>query len=343
MAAHNGTWKLSAPVIGALAIAVLLLAAAVLYVFEPWVQAPRQAAVQPRESLDAYSWAELSSIAEEISKCSDRGGANSAAARYGLCESDGALRTDQRKAVVLADGTSVQVVLAGIWHDTRTDGAKAGLTFAFAAAPAQHAMNHAFESAQGLDADSVGGWAASDMRSWLAGDFFYLLPPDLRAHIVEVQKVSASAVGSGAETVEAGHVGGSAADWANATGDKLWLFSASELCGQIPETEDLDIDESIARIYGAEGEQYPLFAEVGVQAFEPAQVLVRTCGEQPCTWWLRTKTLEFGEGFWLVGTDGTALNGIGEDARALSDEGADDPGAMWGPDHARGVVAGFCL
>ena len=61
----------------------------------------------------------------------------------------------------------------------------------------------------------------------------------------------------------------------------------------------------------------------------------------PSTWWLRTKTLEFGNGFWLVGTDGAPLNGLGEDARAA--DPAYVPDAVWGPDHARGVVVGFCL
>lgn len=64
--------------------------------------------------------------------------------------------------------------------------------------------------------------------------------------------------------------------------------------------------------------------------------------EEAQTWWLRTKTLEFGDGFWLVGTDGTTLNGLGEDARVVEDPEF-SPDELWGPDHERTVVVGFCL
>jgi hypothetical protein len=64
--------------------------------------------------------------------------------------------------------------------------------------------------------------------------------------------------------------------------------------------------------------------------------------KEPVTWWLRTKTLEFDQGFWLVGTDGTPLNGLGDDVRVVGDASY-APSELWGPDHARGVVVGFCL
>ena len=110
-----------------------------------------------------------------------------------------------------------------------------------------------------------------------------------------------------------------------------WRFMAS-----------MGVDETMCGIYAGEGTQYRAFADAGVAAFAPNEALVRTLDGEATTWWLRTKTLEFGEGFWLVGTDGTPLNGLGEDARVVEDpEFA--PDELWGPDHARGVVVGFCL
>ena len=328
----------------AIAVAVLLVAGAAAFAFWPDSDAGSRADVQPRGALAEYSWEELSAISREISSCGDQDEAVRCAARYGLCQEDGAIDPEQVKAVSLANGTTVRVVLAGVWHDARTDGGKAGLTFAFADAAGQHAMNHAFEDAEGDMADSAGGWAASDMRAWLNGDFLRELPAELRGCIVSAQKRVASYVDAQDESVEAGHLAGTATDWVGETSDKLWLFSAAELCGSVPENEAMGIEETMAAVYAGEGEQYPLFAQSGVAAFAPNELLVRTQpGEQAaCTWWLRTKMLEFGDGFWLVGTDGTPLNGLGEDARIVEDpEYA--PDELWGPDHARGVVVGFCL
>lgn len=325
-------------VLGAVAVAVLLIGLAVAFAYPASEQSADAAHVSPKAALGEYGWDELSAISNEVSACATEEEAIRCAAKYGLCGEDGALPTDAFKAIELADGALVRVQLAGVWHDKRTDGGQAGLTFAFADAAGEHAMNHAFEDAQGDMADSTGGWSASDMRAWLNGDFYRQLPADLRAGIVSVQKQTASMVSTNDESDEPGHVAGAPADWIGETSDKLWLFSAAELCGTVPANEDMGTDETMSRIYAGEGAQYRLFADAGAVAYAPNAVLVR--GAE--TWWLRTKMLEFGDGFWLVGTDGTPLNGLGEDARVVTDpEYA--PDEVWGPDHARGVVAGFCL
>ena len=324
-----------------IAISAVILGAALAFALAS-EDGIRDAGVSPKASLSEYSWAELASIADEIASCPDEATAFAHTAAYGLCGEGGSLDAGKTKAVELVDGSSVQVMLAGIWHDERTDGGKAGLTFVFAAPADEHAMNHAFENADGDDADSVGGWAASDMRSWLNGDYLLRFPPELRGRIVSVQKLTANSLDTEDELIEAGSLEGTASDWVGETSDRLWLLSAAELCGVVPVHDALGIDQTMADVYAAEGSQYRLFADAGVAAFEPNSLLEWKVGDTPCTWWLRTKTLEFGDGFWLVGTDGTPLNGLGEDARATQDSSF-APEKLWGPDHARAIVAGFCL
>lgn len=328
----------------ALAVSVVLLAASAAYAHRGLWGTPRPASVGVRASWDEYGWDELAAIAEELAACQSERAALARASRYGLCAQDGTLDASKTKELTLADGRTVRVSLVGIWHDDRADGGKAGLTFAFADAAGPHAMNHAFEEPEGLLADSKGGWSASDMRSWLADTLLFELPPELRSRIVPVQKRTANAIDMNDEAIDLGKLAGTPGEWIGETTDDLWLFSAAELCAQVPATEELGVDTSMSAVYAQEGTQYQLFAQQDVAAFAPNEALVRTMAgeDEPCTWWLRTKMLEFGDGFWLVGTDGTPLNGFGEDARVVMDpEYA--PDESWGPDHARGVIVGFCL
>ena len=357
------------------------------------------AAIEPvtvRAKLADYSWDELSRISAEIGRCANRDDAVACAARYGLCATDGSLSGFGTKDVQLADGRTVPVALVDVYRDELTSGGKAGLAFMFLQPVGEHAMNHAFENRDGNDPDSVGGWASCDMRAWLNGDFLYELPADLRACLARVQKPTAGAVGASDELDEPGHLGGTGTDWVRETSDLLWLLSASELCGNVPAKSDLGVDSTMTSVYASEGEQYRLFADWDVTAFQSnaqlafdngecgevadgestlvgaakvssgSAVTIGDCGSvkadergagsakqvdfhtqgtstnSPCTWWLRTKTLEFGDGFWLVGTDGAPLNGLGEDARVANDPSF-APDDLWGPDHARGVIACFCL
>lgn len=321
---------------------VAMLAMAIAVAWQPWER--RNGHVEVRDSLAAYSWEELSAISEELAECPDDAHATELAHRYGLCDVDGNLASSGLKELTLLDGSVARVRLVGLRHDERSDGGLAGLTFAFADPVHLQAMNHAFEGTEGDDADSTGGWAASDMRAWLDGTLWQELPLDLRGRILRVQKRTASGVDAGDELDEAGKLSGSAADWVRETSDRLWLFSVSELCGTVPANAAMGLDQTMSAVYGAEGDQYQLFAEYGVASLAPnralADALAQAGGQS--TWWLRTKTLEFGDGFWLLGTDGTPLNGLGEDARVVQDV-TYAPDQLWGPDHARGVLVGFCL
>ena len=330
------------PLVIAIAIAVMMLAAAALFAIEPWAAQAGRSSVSPKASLSEYSWGELSAIAQEGSSAGDEAAASRVAARYGLCADDGSPDVHAVREVTLADGTTFSVRLAGVYHDERTDGGRAGLSFVFAEPAGEHAMNHAENGAEDEPADSTGGWAASEMRVWLNGDFYLQLPADLRNAITPVQKHSVCRADTRAESDDAGQLAGSAADWADETSDKVWLLSATELAGAIAANETAGISESIAAAYGAEGEQYHLFADAGVRALAPNTALACRANGAPTTWWLRTKTLEFGDGFWLVGTDGTPLNGLGEDARVVEDP-TFAPDELWGPNHPRSVIAGFCL
>ena len=340
----------NAMVIVAAVVAVVLLAVAVAYPDNSGAASSQEGEERPvavKASLGDYDWSELSRISSEISQCTSKEEAISRAHRYALCNADGSFGDANEKEVVLKSGLHSTVRLADVWHDNRSDGGKAGLTFVFGQPVGAHAMNHAFENASGNNADSVGGWASCDMRSWLNGDFQLELPDELSARIVSVQKRSASSPDTRDELDEAGRLSGTGADWTVETSDGLWLLSASELCGPIPVKRDFDIDSTITSVYAVEGEQYRLFSDAGVKAFKPnAATSVSADSElsdaSPCTWWLRTKTLEFGDGFWLVGTDGTPLNGLGEDSRVVKDP-TYAPDNLWGPDHARAVVPAFCL
>ena len=340
--ARTGKGWLVAP----LALTALMLAVAIAVALGPRLRGTMPH-VESRSSWTDYSWDELSAISDALGACADEDEARALAQRFGLCTADGTLAEGRTREIVLLDGTKAQVTLVGIAHDERGDGRRAGLTFALHGIDREHAMNLSFEDAEGTYADAVGGWAASDARSWLADTLWYELPADLRARVVAVQKLTAGSVGATDELAETGRLAGSAADWVHPTTDRLWLFSAAELCGTVPARDDLGVDETMCGVYDAEGTQYQLFAQAGVEAFAPSDALAQmgcVAGkpDAPRTWWLRTKTLEFGDGFWLVGTDGTPLNGLGEDARVVDDpEYA--PDELWGPDHARGLVVGFCL
>lgn len=335
----NHAWEVAAAI-----VAAVLVTCAALFAVGAYGGGSPRTDVPERASLSGYSWEELSAISAEAGACPSGEEAARVAARYNLCGDDGSPDPSQFKEIELADGRTVRAQLAGIWHDERSDGGKAGLTFVLADAVGPHAMNHAFDDPEGADADSTGGWGASDMRAWLDGELWYDLPADLRAAVVAVQKTSASRVGTGDELAEPGAISGAASDWADEASDRLWLLSASELCGTLPENDGLGVDATMAATYSAEGSQYRLFADAGVEAFASNIALIRSlAGEgRPSTWWLRTKTLEFGDGFWLVGTDGTPLNGLGEDARVVDDP-TYAPDELWGPDHPRAVIIGFCL
>ena len=136
-----------------------------------------------KESVDKYSWAELSQIATEIhDAASDEEGLEIAIENH-LLDSSG--KCDGKTiSVTLSNGVVAHVALVGVRADDLADGGKAGLTFMFVDAPAIAAMSE--------DASNDGGWEKSAMRSWLNSDFADMLPSDLRRTALHSRRLARS-------------------------------------------------------------------------------------------------------------------------------------------------------
>ncbi|HIS41119.1 MAG TPA: zinc ribbon domain-containing protein [Candidatus Aphodovivens avistercoris] len=242
--------------------------------------------VSPKGSVEEYTWAELSAISDEIGKASDEDAAVEVAKKYHLVNDDGTLDGSQRKSVTLADGTQTSVQIAGFAHDAKTGGGTAGITFIFADAIAEHEMNSSDTSA--------GGWEASEMRSWLASEGKALLPQDLQAELVAVDKMTNN-VGY---TQDASSV--------TATSDELWLFSYAELAGT-PTAEggwSSSFVSEYGGVMGAEGSQYKLFRDKRVNQYSSNDFLVRYYEGESRDWWERSPGPNSSDLFVLVGSDG---------------------------------------
>lgn len=257
-------------------------------------------------SLDAYSWDELADIAQEIGNAGSDEVAIEIAKQHNLCNADGTLDGTQAKSVTLSDGTETSVQIAGFSHDNKTGGGKAGITFIFAEPIAAEAMNSSDTN--------EGGWEGSEMRSWLGTEGIASLPSDLANQIVAVDKLTNN-VG---ETVDLSSV--------TTTSDNLWLFSLTELCGEIDRSWSLrgTANEELDAIANAEGTQYQLFANMNVTDTGDNPILER---DYPGTfnWFLRTPDGWSEYGFCGVMNYGSPSAGNGDAGR---------PG---------GVVPGFCL
>ena len=265
-----------------------------------------------RESMDKYSWDELSAIAAEITAADSDEEGLELAAYYHLVDSSGKL-DGSTKSVTLSDGTVSHVAIAGFRADDLSDGGKAGITFVFTDAPIAASMSE--------DASNDGGWEKSEMRSWLNDEFAGMLPSDMKGAIKSANKKTNSSAYTTPGAV-------------SSTSDKLWLLSFAEVAGT-PSPNSLIGGSGIpAETYGMEGSQYQLFKDKGVSAGEENSVLMRTfVGEEgnglvmsgeACPWWLRSLSMTWTSGF-----------------AACTDEG--DPQSAWIPDHEIGVSPGFCL
>ena len=267
-----------------------------------------------RESFDAYSWNELSTISQKLSEAtSDEEGVDIAIG-YHLLDSSGKL-DGKTKAVTLSDGTVAHVMIAGIRQDDLSDGGKAGLTLVFADAPVVHAMNP--------ESSNEGGWEKSEMRSWLNDEFLGMLPSDLKG----VVKAASKKTDSSASTTPGA---------ASSTSDKLWLLSLAEIVGSVAPNDLVGGSGIPAETYNAEGKQYRLFADKKVAAGDENAALERkfvgddsegsgivTTGESS-PWWQRSLSTTWTAGFESVDADGDPLN-------------------AWIADYALGVSPGFCL
>lgn len=266
------------------------------------------------KSVDDYSWEELSEISEEISKEATEEDAIEVAKKYNLVNSDGELDGTQTKTVQLTDGATATVQIAGFLHDDKTDGGKAGITFIFKDAIAEHDMNPKRNLSGGpgrasaIARSNAGGWEGSAMRAWLSTEGLSMLPPDLADRIVAVDKKTNN-VG---ETADVSSV--------TTTSDKFWLFSRTEVYG-------VDKDSYNYEICSAEGAEYKLFRDCNVGLNRDYQFLEDgfNVPESMGYWWLRSPNPSSGLYFYCV---------CSRDSGSWIDTEA----------HlSRGVIPGFCI
>lgn len=266
-----------------------------------------------KSAVEAYTWDELSQISNEIAAAGSEDAAIEVAKRYNLCTPDGKLDGTQVKSVTLSDGTQTTVQIVGFAHDDKTAGGKAGITFIFGDCIAEAPMSG--------DGTNAGGWEGSQMRASLNGEGLNLLPRDLASVIVSVDKLTNN-VG---ETDSVSSV--------SATSDKLWLFSATELCGAIDWWGSNDYAAAVD-VLNAEGSEYKLFCDTSPDsatspdAFGNYNALVRNFDEAPYVWWERSASPLNPNGFCQVSTWGDP------DYAATGAYDADLP---------LGVVPGFCI
>lgn len=256
-------------------------------------------------SLDKYSWEELSRISDEIAAAPNETSAIEIAKSYGLTTANGKLDGKQSKTVVLANGKTTAVQVAGIAHDTKTGGGKAGITFIFRDGVSEHPMNS--------KDTNKGGWEKSEMRTYLNSDVLAQLPDDLKQVIVAVDK----------KTNNAGKTKSDAS--VSTTSDKLWLVSAVEMYGQnvgIDKASKVNpqIGRNIATVFNAEGKQYQIFEDIEQAGDRYQSDFLRKC--EKSYWWLRSPAPQTDDDFELQ-SGGSPMEGGAE--------------ASWG------VVPFFCI
>lgn len=262
--------------------------------------------LEPKSSMNDYTWDELSQIAGEISACADEGDALALAAHFHVCNEDGSLDGTQVKAFTLADGTPVEAQVVGIYHDELAEGTgKAGISFLAKNCVAQRPLN--------VERVNAGGWEACAARAFLNGEFLDQLPNDLAKRIVPVVK----------RTNNTGKA--RTGDVVGATVDRVWLPSLVELAGE-PEiaAHFTRGNDYLAQVWLPEGVQYQLFRSQGVRVDESNPILVKTFANEPSFWYTRSPFPSYGGIFVGVYIDGYP-NDTGE------------------PNLAEGIAPGFCL
>lgn len=264
------------------------------------------AGTEVRSALADYSWQELSIIGKEMTKRASHNEALAVAHEYHLVDKQGRMTT-QTKSVTISGVGTVSMRLADVYHDYLANGeGRAGLTFLAADLSLTHEMK--------VNDDNIGGWEASQLRSWLDSEVLGVIDPELSPLIVAVDKRSDN-VGRalGIESV-------------TSTFDKLWIPSVVEVCGPISWLWDSDPGNSARynAVLNAEGSQYACFSVLGVDQEGPNAGLVLRGAEGALPWWLRSCSASKDAHYRLVGADG-------------------DP-SQWGmaPD-VLGVCLGFCL
>jgi len=85
------------------------------------------------------------------------------------------------KTMELTDGTKIKMDLAALDTDVKSDNSgTAKMTWICHGIPMTHRMN--------ATGTTSGGWAGSEMRSWLISDILSKIPTEIKSHIVSVKK-----------------------------------------------------------------------------------------------------------------------------------------------------------
>lgn len=263
-----------------------------------------------------YSWDELSQISTKISAASSDEEGIKIAREYNLADASGAPVNEARE-VVLDDNTLAYARIVGFRHDQRSDGSgAAGMTLM---------LSMLSERPMEATDTNEGGWESSSLRAWLAGDGMALLPDDLAASVVRVDKATNN-VGI---TSDAASV--------TQTQDSLWVFSAVEVCGQLTWFEDefaseISYTEDLDEVLNSEGTQYAYFSAAGVTGDTggTANALALAYRGSSRPWWYRSA-------YPLNYADTSSSSYF---FRA-SETGF--PSSVGQANAASGVVAGFCL
>jgi hypothetical protein len=274
--------------------------------------------VLQKKPLNDYTWSELAEISSRIAAATSDEEGRSIAHEFGLVDDAGKL-SDQTKQIVLNETRALDVRLAGIRHDNKSDGTgKAGLTFMTVGALDIRPMNDV--------ATVEGGWEASALRNWLNGDATSMFEKELVGVIVPVNKLT-------------NNVGLTESfDSITETSDKLWVPSVHEVCGDV--TWDIEEFrqrrgyEDVDGLLNVEGDQYEVFAQAGVTGSDAAGgFLSLAASTGPSPWWYRTPYPFEWHNLGPTGNDGFFYR--------VMDSGY--PESIGSPEDPSSVVTCFCV
>ena len=178
---------------------------------EPENEGPIEGGPEVRDTLQAYSWTELSQISALIAAApSDEEGID-IARRYNLCAESGSIDANNVKNLELSSGAVVPVAIGGFRHDAKSDGTGvSGITF----------ITRASVGNQAVDPSGIAtAWEETPLRSWLNQSLMAEIPAELAELVVPVNKTTnlPMAYGSGQSV----------------TSEYLWIPSYSEVVGPL--------------------------------------------------------------------------------------------------------------
>lgn len=194
---------------------------------------------------------------------------------------EGKVRSGMGKSIVLKDGSTAVLEVLGVEHDYLPGGGKASVTFGFRDLFGSDKNGGRVMNTKCTNKDD---WETSEMRTYLNGDFFYLLPDDLTAEIVSVVKYAAT---SGKGKVEA-------------VMDKIFLPSEVEVFGTLKYSK------------AGEGGQYDLFKDW------KNRIKCYADGGRGRWWWLRSPASGNGRCFCVVCDDGDCISDYAGDIYGVS-------------------------